>query len=219
MTAEELLIHELALKAGVSVRTIRFYIEEGLLPQPDYQGKYSYYKPSYLDRLELIRRLKESYLPLREIREIMVSLSDQDVRRKLQEPLPSPKFSSEPKPAQPAARPGARAMEYIDRVMEDQSRYKTKGSIEQKQPKLEKIEDRFFQSGINAPPAPAQEENETWQRISFVPGVELHLRRPMPPAIEFKVNQLINFAKRIFHVNPKEGSNEPKFTQHTSKSG
>ena len=59
MTTEELLIHELAARAGISVRTIRYYIEEGLLPQPSYQGKYSYYTLNYLDRLELIRRLKE----------------------------------------------------------------------------------------------------------------------------------------------------------------
>jgi DNA-binding transcriptional MerR regulator len=71
MTTEELLIHELAEKAGVSVRTIRYYIEEGLLPPPTYEGKYSFYSTAYLDRLELIRRLKDSYLPLREIREIM----------------------------------------------------------------------------------------------------------------------------------------------------
>ena len=85
MTTEELLIHELAARAGISVRTIRYYIEEGLLPQPSYQGKYSYYTLNYLDRLELIRRLKESYLPLREIREIMTSLSDEEVRAKLKD--------------------------------------------------------------------------------------------------------------------------------------
>jgi DNA-binding transcriptional MerR regulator len=83
MTTEELLIHELAERAGISVRTIRYYIEEGLLPQPSYQGKYSYYSKAYLDRLELIRRLKDSYLPLKEILSIMNSLSDEDVHRRL----------------------------------------------------------------------------------------------------------------------------------------
>src|SRR5512136_2217946 len=107
MVIEELLIHELAERAGISVRTIRYYIEEGLLPQPSYQGKYSYYSPSYLDRLELIRMLKESYLPLREIREIMNSLSDEEVKRKLLDSQAStPRFRNQPMPAQPNAQPG-----------------------------------------------------------------------------------------------------------------
>ena len=80
MTQEELLIHELAEKAGVTVRTIRYYIEQGLLPEPKYQGRYSYYTLSFLDRLELIRRLKDSFLPLSEIREIMISLTDAEVQ-------------------------------------------------------------------------------------------------------------------------------------------
>ena len=38
MTAEEYLIGELAKKADVSVRTIRYYISEGLLPSPQSRG-------------------------------------------------------------------------------------------------------------------------------------------------------------------------------------
>ncbi|MCL4562693.1 MAG: MerR family transcriptional regulator, partial [Chloroflexi bacterium] len=57
-----LLIHELARRAGVSVRTIRYYIEEGLLPPPGNLGRYSLYGEEYLDRLELIRQLKAAYL-------------------------------------------------------------------------------------------------------------------------------------------------------------
>ena len=50
-------INELAKRAGVSVRTIRFYIDEGLLPAPTNRGRYSTYTDEYLDRLELIRML------------------------------------------------------------------------------------------------------------------------------------------------------------------
>ena len=110
MVDEELLIHELAQRAGISIRTIRYYIEEGLLPQPNDQGKYSTYTSTFLDRLELIRRLKESYLPLREIREIMNSLTDSEVQQKLQEPtLPAPKTFGQPLPVQPAEKPGEKA--------------------------------------------------------------------------------------------------------------
>lgn len=199
MTTEELLIHELAAKAGISVRTIRYYIEEGLLPPPSYQGKYSYYTLNYLDRLELIRRLKESYLPLREIREIMSSLTDNEVRKRLEElSQSSPKFSVEQKPAQPSAKPGAKALQYIDRLMEDQTRYKTKGTNDQQQPTLN-TQERLFKHITNPPDQTfVINEDEFWQRISLAPGVELHLRKPLDPSTESRVYQLLTYAKKMF---------------------
>jgi len=41
MTESDYQINELAKKAGVSVRTIRFYNAEGLLPSPPSQGRYA----------------------------------------------------------------------------------------------------------------------------------------------------------------------------------
>ncbi|MDP6418780.1 MAG: MerR family transcriptional regulator [Candidatus Krumholzibacteria bacterium] len=61
-------IGELARLAGVTVRTIRYYIQEGLLPEAPLRGRYAGYDESYLDLLEQIRRMKEDFLPLREIR-------------------------------------------------------------------------------------------------------------------------------------------------------
>ena len=80
MTESDYQINELAKKAGVSVRTILFYIDEGLLPPPPVQGRYASYSDEYLERLELIRLLKERFLPLKEIRIRMNDLSQEDVR-------------------------------------------------------------------------------------------------------------------------------------------
>jgi len=203
MTAEELLIHELAERAGISVRTIRYYIEEGLLPQPAYQGKYSYYTLNYLDRLELIRRLKDSYLPLREIREIMSSLTDDQIRIRLKELPPlSPKFSAQSAPAQPGPKPGAKALEYIDRLMEDQTRHKIGSTSEKPQSRFRKEREKFLE--VNQPihfQAEVQSE-ETWSRVSIAPGVELNLRQPMDDDTERQVHQLIDFARRLFQKKP-----------------
>ncbi len=203
MTTEELLIHELAQRAGISVRTIRYYIEEGLLPQPAYQGKYSYYTLSYLDRLELIRRLKESYLPLREIRDIMSSLTDTQVRRKLKEmPLSSGKFSFQQSPAQLTPKPGAKALEYINRLMEDQTRYKTGESTGQ--PPVIHRKEREIATEPNLQPlfqANVSGE-EAWLHITLAPGVELHLRQPMDASTESRIHQLFYVAKKIFQAKP-----------------
>ena len=64
----------------MSVRTVRYYIAEGLLPPPEGSGPGSSYTQGHLDRLRLIQRLKEAYLPLKEIRRRLSGLSDDEVR-------------------------------------------------------------------------------------------------------------------------------------------
>src|SRR3989442_505921 len=52
-------IDELAAKAGVSVRTIRFYSAKGLLPPPEIgERRVGRYGAAHLARLELIRALQ-----------------------------------------------------------------------------------------------------------------------------------------------------------------
>jgi DNA-binding transcriptional MerR regulator len=78
--AERLTLGELTAAADVSVRTVRYYIAEGLLPPPEGSGPASAYTQGHLDRLRLIQRLKEAYLPLKEIRRRLSGLSDDEVR-------------------------------------------------------------------------------------------------------------------------------------------
>jgi len=77
--SEYLRVGELAERAGVSVATIKYYIREGLLPPPPVKtGRtMGYYDLAYLDRLRLVRRLREEhYLPVRVIRTILVERGD-----------------------------------------------------------------------------------------------------------------------------------------------
>jgi DNA-binding transcriptional MerR regulator len=62
----ELTIEDLAERAGVSVRTVRFYISQGLLAGPGTRGRAAAYGDEHLARLRLIRRLVEQHLPLAE---------------------------------------------------------------------------------------------------------------------------------------------------------
>lgn len=73
-------IGELAARAGVSVATIKYYIREGLLPPPPVKtGRtMGYYDQAYLERLTLIRRLRdEHFLPLRAIRALLAERDQQ----------------------------------------------------------------------------------------------------------------------------------------------
>ena len=74
-------LQELATLAGVSVRTIRYYIGEGLLPAPAGAGPQSHYTQSHLNRLRAIGLLKDRYLPLKEIRKALSGLDDEQIDR------------------------------------------------------------------------------------------------------------------------------------------
>jgi DNA-binding transcriptional MerR regulator len=85
--AEETLytIGQLAEIAGVTPRTIRYYTAEGLLPRPDARGQYALYGEEHLLRLQLIGRLKETYLPLGEIKARIENLDAEQIRALLDE--------------------------------------------------------------------------------------------------------------------------------------
>lgn len=68
----EMRIDELAQRAGVPTRTIRYYTQQGLLPSPELKGRVGYYNGRHLDRLRLIKELQEKrYLPLSVIRSVI----------------------------------------------------------------------------------------------------------------------------------------------------
>ncbi len=72
-------LDELCALAGVTVRTVRYYIGEGLLPPPTGHGTTARYGQDHLDRLYIIGAMKERYLPLREIRRSLDAMSARDI--------------------------------------------------------------------------------------------------------------------------------------------
>ncbi len=51
-------IDELAARAGVSVRTVRFYHQLGVLQRPEVVGRIGFYRQEHVERLTLVRRLQ-----------------------------------------------------------------------------------------------------------------------------------------------------------------
>src|SRR3712207_5471928 len=89
---------ELSAAAGVTPRTVRYYVQQGLLPSPGMRGPGTRYERAHLDRLQLIRRLQRQHLPLAEIRRRLEALDDDGVREALATPVdqsePSPRSSA-----------------------------------------------------------------------------------------------------------------------------
>lgn len=72
MTNPEYTLEELAKLLQMQPRTIRSYIEQGLLRGPDSMGRNARYNDYHLKRLQVIKTLKEDHLlPLSEIRHLV----------------------------------------------------------------------------------------------------------------------------------------------------
>ncbi len=110
-TQTEWKLAELAEAAGVSPRTVRYYVQRGLIPAPPFKGPDTVYGEEHLLRLKAIRVLQARFLPLDAIQVELQRLSP-DALRKLAEsditPTPPTYGPSTPgviADAQPAAPP------------------------------------------------------------------------------------------------------------------
>lgn len=71
-------IGEIARRAGVAPSTIRYYVHQGLLPEPHKVNKsMAYYDESCVEQIHVIRQLQEQrYLPLTVIKNVMRRLDE-----------------------------------------------------------------------------------------------------------------------------------------------
>ena len=167
---------ELSDKANVSPRTIRYYIQQGLIPAPETRGPGSHYGPEYVDRLRLIKLLQHAHLPLSEIRRRIEKLQPDEIKRILEtEPDPQPTSASE----------------YVQRVLSEGA------SIVNVPEPLLPIPPPMNREG-QAPKTPGVARSQ-WERFTLAPDVELHMRRPGTRAGNRLIERLLEAARKIFH--------------------
>ena len=187
-------LQELATAAGVSIRTIRYYIGEGLLPAPVGSGPQSHYTQSHFNRLRAIGLLKDRYLPLREIRKSHSGLDDEEIERIIAThegtAEPSPLDADvEGAPAMPAAAPLRiseapdamyDALSYIDTALErGQARREVRrGAIR---------EERRVDRG----------ERDVWRKIEVAEGVEILVRDDLYRRRREQIDWLVDWAKKV----------------------
>ena len=166
-------LQELCAEAGVTPRTVRYYIQQGLLPAPEPQGPSTRYGQGHLDRLRLIRDLQAEHQPLAVIRQRLEGLQDEEVRRLVRRLSP-------PKPAPSSA------AEYVRSVLGETT------------PRHSVRESTALYS-----PRPATATRAQWERLALAPDVELHVRRPLTREINRRVEKLLALARQIFEEEDK----------------
>jgi Ca-activated chloride channel family protein len=119
-------LDELAAAAGVSPRTVRYYVQRGLLPAPAFRGRDTAYSGEHLLRLRAIKRLQESFLPLDAIqaelekssREELESLAAGGGKPRRPGPIPGPPyFPGAPHPYRAPSRPAATGERFVRYVL------------------------------------------------------------------------------------------------------
>ena len=71
MTTQTFTLDELATLAALPKRTVRYYIQMGLLDRPVGETRGAHYLPSHLDALLRIRQLTEAGISLERVREVL----------------------------------------------------------------------------------------------------------------------------------------------------
>ncbi|MCS6799348.1 MAG: MerR family transcriptional regulator [Myxococcota bacterium] len=98
----------LARAAGVSPRTVRYYIQRGLLPPPVFRGPDTVYELTHLQRLRAVRRLQQAYWPLDAIRGLLDAAGERRIARIAEgeevPPPPGEEGWATEQPAQPIPR-------------------------------------------------------------------------------------------------------------------
>ncbi len=74
-------LDELAREADVAPRTVRYYVQRGLLPAPAFRGKDTTYNHEHLLRLRAIKRLQQEAMPLDAIQARLALLSLAEIER------------------------------------------------------------------------------------------------------------------------------------------
>ena len=74
-------LDELATLTGLSARTVRYYIAQGLVDRPEGAKRGSYYTQRHVEQVLLIRRWSEAGLSLERIRELVAGAPEDPPRR------------------------------------------------------------------------------------------------------------------------------------------
>jgi len=181
---------ELSERTGVTERTVRYYIQQGLLPAPG-AGRGPKYHEGYVHRLRLIRRLQAEHLPLAEIRQRLEAMSDEALSAALR--------------ASDSHR--SSAAEYIAGVLESGHRGHERGAAAAAAPIVARdaAVDPAGGAASAAELAPDSEPprypvaRSQWERLTLADDIELHLRRPLSREMNRRLARLLAAAERILH--------------------
>lgn len=205
-------LSDLAELAEVTPRTVRWYIQQGLLRSPDSAGSSTRYDEGHLWRLRLIRQLQRDHLPLAEIRKRLLALDDDQVRSLVGGMPDAPREpavdyirsvlssrgvrSSAAMPPSPSApRMPAMSPSPLSRGLLPVPAGQGAGPADQGAGPADQV------AGLADLAAPSSHlsrpDRSQWERLTLSPDLELHIRRPLSRLDNRRIDRLISIARQI----------------------
>ena len=189
MSKDGVTINELSKMANVTVRTIRFYTDEGVLDEPAGRDRYARYTRKHYLQLCAAKQLKERFLPLRVIRDQIAPLNEPELER-LAGPVPhefEQRFSeaamehelSEHVYAaaelrrQTLPRNQLRTMDILSPVVYSMS---TAPALQQESVMFSEMNDTDLAADAILRKQASATLGDVWHRITISPTMELHVR-------------------------------------------
>lgn len=175
-------LNDLCQQGGVTARTVRYYVQQGLLPSPGL-GAGARYGDGHLARLRLIRRLQAEHLPLAEIRRRLEALNDDAVQALLETPSGVDRAGR------------TSAVDYVRAVLGAPSAA-TAATPMTRRPHPPAAPPAPPPS--RGAPRPATADRAQWERIALTPDVEVHVRRPLSREDNRRLEKLLDRAQELF---------------------
>jgi len=219
-------LSDLCRFSGVTPRTVRYYVAQGLLRSPDAAGPSTRYGEGHLARLRLIKRLQREHLPLAEIRNRLERLDDQAVQDLLGEsPAPDQSASADTQdtlsfvrgllartgispsqlpvsePAFERSAPARRTSEVVADAMyavRARPSMHTLVSPAVPAPLTHRALPEASASDASPSALTGAADRSTWERLSISPDVEIHVRRPLDRLSNKRVEHLARLARELF---------------------
>jgi DNA-binding transcriptional MerR regulator len=188
---ESLTLQGLADETGVEPRTIRSYVEKGLLPGPESLGRSAKYPRETLDRIHVIQILRNANrsLTLDQIRLLLQSLGPSQIHGiatgglQIGAVIDTDALTGTP--------PAGGALEYLRRLQSPRrsgnelkaNLFASQAAVSQDPAHLPALEQAARAlaalAGLSSSSRPAR--GETWYRISLTPDIELAVRGEFGP--------------------------------------
>lgn len=194
--SSEYTLEELAQLLRINPRTIRSYIQQGLLRGPDSMGRNARYSDYHVKRLQTIRQLKDDHnLPLSEIRRLVtMAAPDEDIQIRLvpvraaeeevmQSPAEAPKEEESERSsaldyvrARRAAGRGRSKREHAPSVSREMPRSaEESGASSPGESPIEALLAKL-RDGAGLGNVPRRAQGQEWVRLEVTPDIEIHLR-------------------------------------------
>jgi DNA-binding transcriptional MerR regulator len=183
-----LTLADLSRLADVTPRTVRYYVAQGLLPSPGQTGPGARYPESTLPRLQLIREMQRSHLPLAEIRTRLAGLTDAEVAAMA---------------APASAPPSDTAIDYIRGILgaarptQPPPAAGAAPALAPRSPQITEPQPLPMAAEKMSAYGPDRVERSQWDRIALTPDIELQIRRPLGRLEQRRVERLITIARQV----------------------